>query len=55
MVTDLPARAIGLGHETGSLARGKAADLLVVRGNPLDSLRALRQVEAVFCRGRQVV
>lgn len=53
MVTDVAARAIGLGDETGTLATGKAADLLVVRGDPLASPRALLDVEAVFAHGRR--
>lgn len=52
MVTDVPARAIGLGNEVGALAPGRVADLLVVKGNPLESLRALLVVEAVYQEGR---
>ncbi len=37
--------------EVGELRRGWAADVLVVRGNPLASLSALRQVEVTICRG----
>ena len=52
MVTDVAAQAIGLGSEVGAVAPGRAADLLVVRGNPLESLRALLEVEAVYQEGR---
>lgn len=54
MVTAIPAQAIGLEHEVGSIAPGGRADLLVVRGNPLESLRALLDVEAVYQDGRRV-
>jgi imidazolonepropionase-like amidohydrolase len=54
MVTAIPAQAIGLGREVGSLAPGRRADLLVVRGNPLESLRALLDVAAVYQDGRRV-
>jgi imidazolonepropionase-like amidohydrolase len=53
MVTAIPAHAIGLDREAGSLAPGRRADLLVLRGNPLDSLRALLDVEAVYQDGRR--
>ena len=54
MVTAIPAQAIGLGRETGSVSPGRRADLLVVRGNPLESLRALLDVAAVYQDGRRV-
>ena len=54
MVTAIPAQAIGLGLEVGSLTPGRRADLLVLRGNPLESLRALLEVAAVYQDGRRV-
>ena len=49
--------AIGLGldSEIGTIAAGKAADLLVVEGNPAEDLAALRRVRAVYRSGRLVV
>ena len=38
------ARILGLGEETGSIAEGKAADLIVTKANPLENLEALRDV-----------
>ena len=46
------ARILGLGEETGSIAEGKAADLIVTKANPLENLEALRDVELVMARGR---
>ncbi|MDJ0105221.1 amidohydrolase family protein [Rhodococcus erythropolis] len=49
--TSVAAESLGLGRETGSIAPGKAADLVVVRGDPLEDLGYLRNLEAVFTRG----
>jgi imidazolonepropionase-like amidohydrolase len=40
---------------TGSLAVGLDADLLVVDGDPLTDITALRDVRLVVSRGRKVV
>lgn len=45
------ARAMGMGERLGSIERGKLADLFVVRGNPLDDIRATRNVELVVKAG----
>jgi imidazolonepropionase-like amidohydrolase len=45
------ARSVALEHELGTLEPGRRADLLVVAGNPLDDLRRLREVEAVYKDG----
>jgi imidazolonepropionase-like amidohydrolase len=42
--TRVPAEMIGLADEIGTLEVGKRADLVVVRGDPLTDLRALRAV-----------
>jgi hypothetical protein len=52
-VTATAAEALALG-DRGVLAAGKRADLLVVRGNPLEDLACLRDVEAVMKAGRWV-
>ncbi|MEZ4281564.1 MAG: amidohydrolase family protein [Myxococcota bacterium] len=46
------ARALGLERETGRIAPGLSADLLVVGGDPLQDLSALAGIEAVVFRGR---
>jgi imidazolonepropionase-like amidohydrolase len=53
--TSWPAAALGLGDETGSIAVGKCADLLAVRGNPLDEVDSLRRTSWVMARGEVVV
>lgn len=37
----------GIGNVTGSVEAGKCADLIVTKNNPLDDLRALRNVDLV--------
>jgi len=49
------AAALQLAGTTGQLAPGLSADLLVVDGNPLDDLGALRAVRLVLARGRPYV
>jgi imidazolonepropionase-like amidohydrolase len=46
------AAAVGLAGSVGQLAVGLGADLLVVDGDPLSDLAALRQVRLVLSRGR---
>jgi imidazolonepropionase-like amidohydrolase len=46
------AEYLGRGDELGSLTRGKLADIIVVDGNPLLSMRDLRNVVAVVKDGR---
>ena len=46
------ARILGLERETGSVAAGKSADLLLVAADPLEDLRALRAPRYVSAQGR---
>jgi imidazolonepropionase-like amidohydrolase len=48
------AEAIGVSDIAGTLEVGKEADLLVVKGNPVQDIKALAQVEAVFQSGAKV-
>ena len=48
------AELAGIGSETGTVAPGKCADLIVTAANPLEDLRALQHLELVVCRGRAV-
>jgi imidazolonepropionase-like amidohydrolase len=45
------AQILGIGDETGSIEPGKAADLQVVAGNPLEDIHHLGQVTKVVVRG----
>ncbi|MCY0940187.1 MULTISPECIES: amidohydrolase family protein [Streptomyces] len=53
MATIEAASALGVGDQTGRIAPGYSADLLLVDGNPLEDLSALSAVRAVFTNGRQ--
>ncbi|MGP3999571.1 amidohydrolase family protein [Streptomyces sp. 8N706] len=52
MATTDAARALGIASETGRIAEGYRADVLVVDGNPLEDLHALRAVRHVLAGGR---
>ncbi len=51
-MTSLAAESLGLGDEIGTLAEGYAADVIVVQGNPAESLAPLFQVRLVMRDGR---
>ena len=48
------AQIAGIDNETGSLEKGKSADLIVVKENPLEDLAALRNVSMVMVRGKLI-
>jgi imidazolonepropionase-like amidohydrolase len=50
--TLMPAKLLGQEARTGSIAVGKAADLVLVEGDPGQSLGALRQTRVVMLDGR---
>lgn len=49
--TKRSAEYAGLGNITGSIEKGKIADMIVTAQNPLEDLQALRNVEMVIARG----
>ena len=48
------ARALGIDGETGRLAPGYAADILITDGNPVEDLTTLARPAAVYCRGASI-
>ena len=50
--TSIPADVMGYGEELGSVRPGMLADLVVFGGNPLEDIRAARDVRFVVTNGR---
>jgi imidazolonepropionase-like amidohydrolase len=44
---------LGIDKDFGTLAKGKAADLLVLTKNPLDNISNMRAIETVYLGGRK--
>ena len=53
-ITSRSATMNGVDGDQGNIAEGKAADILVVRRNPLDDVTAVADVEAVYLDGARV-
>ena len=49
--TIVPARVMGLDKEVGTVEAGKRADVIILDGNPLESIRNIRKVEFVITNG----
>jgi imidazolonepropionase-like amidohydrolase len=45
--------ALGIDKEFGTLAKGKAADLLVLEKNPLDSITNMRTIQTIYLGGKK--
>ncbi len=52
MATRRNAQYLGVGKDLGTVTRGKLADIIIVDGNPLLSMRDLRNVVAVVKDGK---
>jgi imidazolonepropionase-like amidohydrolase len=50
--TLVPARAMGMEKESGTIEAGKRADVILVDGNPLENISDIRKVSAVFAAGK---
>jgi len=50
--TIVPVEFMGLEDRLGSIAEGKIASMVLVRGDPLQDIRNARQIEGVFLRGK---
>lgn len=46
------AQFLGIDQETGTVAAGKLADLLVVRGDPSNDIKDIRQVDSIYRAGK---
>lgn len=49
------ARLLGIDENYGSLAKGKVADFLVLKENPLDDIETLMDLDQVYKKGRSVL
>jgi imidazolonepropionase-like amidohydrolase len=49
--TIVPARALGLDKESGTVEKGKRGDLILINGNPLEDIHNTRNVEYVITDG----
>ena len=47
------ARCHGRAGEIGTLATGAAADLLILNANPLDNIRNMRNIDAIWINGKK--
>lgn len=50
--TLVPARAMGMEKESGTVEAGKRADVIVVDGNPLENISDIRKVDTIFTGGK---
>ncbi|MFL2547076.1 MAG: amidohydrolase family protein [Candidatus Rariloculaceae bacterium] len=48
------ARALGLEEELGTIQAGQRADLLVLNANPLEDIRATREIDSVWIGGDRI-
>lgn len=45
--------ALGINKELGTLAKGKAADLLVLEKNPLENVAHMRSIQTIYLGGKK--
>src|SRR5258707_13356431 len=50
--TLVPARAMGMERDSGTVEPGKRADVILVDGNPLENISDIRKVSVVFAGGK---
>jgi imidazolonepropionase-like amidohydrolase len=50
--TLVPAKAMGMEKDSGTIEAGKRADVILVDGNPLENISDIRKVSAVFAAGK---
>ena len=52
--TKTSAECLGIAEETGTLEVGKAADAVMVKGNPAEDIKAIHEVDTIVTQGRVV-
>jgi len=52
--TQVNAKIVGLEQEIGTIAEGFCADMIVTEENPLEDIKALRNIDMVITRGRLI-
>jgi imidazolonepropionase-like amidohydrolase len=52
--TQVNAKMLGIEDKTGTVEKGKQADMVILDANPLDDIRDTRKISAVYHRGRKV-
>jgi imidazolonepropionase-like amidohydrolase len=50
--TIVPARVMKMDKEVGTIEAGKRADMIILDGNPLESISNIRKVRSVVTRGK---
>lgn len=53
--TKLPADAMGISDDFGTIAAGKVGDIVVVNGNLSEDIMLIRQIHSVYQNGELVV
>ena len=51
IATENGAQAMGVAQDRGTIAEGKRADLIVIKGNPVENIKAIHNIETVFKEG----
>ena len=52
--TKTSAECLGIADETGTLEVGKAADAVIVKGNPAEDIKAMHDVDTIVSQGRVI-
>ena len=50
--TLVPARAMGMEQDSGTVEPAKRADVILIDGNPLENISDIRKVDTVFAAGK---